>query len=58
MITCSSTLLANEHEIILTEKSDDPTAIKLELGWNDKLVIGDLNNLFLVLIVQHFSYLL
>lgn len=37
---------------ILTELSDDPTAITLELGWKLNDVIGDFENFYFEEIVQ------
>ena len=43
---------------ILTEKSADPTAIRLELGWKEMEVIGALVKFILLEVVQHCSTLL
>ena len=42
------------QDTILTELSDDPIATIFELGWKDKEIIGDLQSLSLVEIVQQF----
>lgn len=41
-------------DIILNSQSVDPAAIRLELGWKHKVVIGDFSKLPLVATVQHY----
>ena len=48
----SSFDLLKLHVTIFTEESDDPTAIKLELGWKLIEMIGDLVNFYLTATVQ------
>lgn len=46
------------QDTIFTELSDEPIAAMFELGWKDIEIIGDLQSLSLVEIVQQFVYTL
>ena len=39
--------------VIFTELSDEPTATRFELGWNETEVMGALQNFSRTAIVQH-----
>ena len=40
--------------IILNSQSVDPAAIRLELGWKQRVVMGDFKRLLLLATVQHY----